>query len=157
MQEKQKVSLVLLDGSPTYVSSYTGAYKARQGPTDAASDEAHALAYFSLVFSNLDYVKTAQELETLPSWEERLAKCTSLLATSTGFAEKQLALAATSFYKKLRAADAYKTMNKVEGCVTLVRASENYAKISDDYGLQSVSFVTYKSEVKFIYLIILLF
>lgn len=56
---KETVSLVLLDGSPNYVSSYTGNFKARQ-KSDNQHAEASALTYFiSLFQEGVDSVKVS--------------------------------------------------------------------------------------------------
>lgn len=53
----EKVKLIFLDGSPTYVASHTGSYKARQKPDNKNAD-ADALTYFiSLFKEDIDYVK----------------------------------------------------------------------------------------------------
>lgn len=55
---KEKVTLLLLDGSPTYVASYTGNYKAHKGKTDNKNADADALTYFiSLFKDDVDYLK----------------------------------------------------------------------------------------------------
>lgn len=52
----EKVTLVLLDGSHSYVASHTGNYKARKNPDLSAAD-ADALTYFIMLFSDVDYLK----------------------------------------------------------------------------------------------------
>lgn len=52
---KEKITLVLLDGSPAYVASHTGNYKARKDVKQSA--DADALTYFIQLFSDVDYVK----------------------------------------------------------------------------------------------------
>lgn len=133
----EKVTLVLLDGSHSYVASHTGNYKARKNPDLSAAD-ADALTYFTMLFSDVDYLKTSKELQALPTWEERLARTTELLSSVTKYPEKELAVAAESFYKKLVAADAYQPENKYSGPVTLVRAEDNYVTLGNDYGLTPV-------------------
>jgi len=45
---------------------------------------------------------------------------------------------ALSFYNKLKAAHNYKPTAKVASPVTLIKPTENYAKLSADYGLSEV-------------------
>lgn len=52
----------------------------------------------------------------------------------------QLAVTAKSFLKKLFAAHHYKPMNKVDAEILLIKPTENYAKLSEDYDLNEVSF-----------------
>lgn len=47
---------------------------------------------------------------------------------------------ANCFYKKLVAADSFKMSNKVKCNVTLIKPTENYAKLEEDYGLTEVRF-----------------
>lgn len=55
--EREKVTLLLLDGSPSYVATYTGNFQARQRP-DEQTEDANALTYFiSLFKDDIDYVK----------------------------------------------------------------------------------------------------
>lgn len=50
----------------------------------------------------------------------------------------QVELTALAFYKKLLAAHNYKPTTKVNSPVTLIKPTENYAKLSADYGLSEV-------------------
>lgn len=60
---KEKVKLVLLDGSPTYVAAHTGNYKARQKPDNKNAD-ADALTYFiSLFKDDVDFIKVCRVLD----------------------------------------------------------------------------------------------
>lgn len=79
-----KATLVMLDGSPKYVSWYTEAHQSRVdvGSTDA-QNEAYALSYFGMVCSNLNYAKTTRELEILPSFEARLKRVAELISAAT--------------------------------------------------------------------------
>lgn len=77
----------------------------------------------------------------MPTWEARLARTTELLSSVTMYPEKELAVAAESFYKKLVAADAYQPANKYSGPVTLVRAQDNYVTLGNDYGLTPVRII----------------
>jgi fatty acid synthase len=52
---KEKCNLIMLDGSPTYVSWYTEAQSSRNARGTKAKDEAYALAYFGMVCAKLDY------------------------------------------------------------------------------------------------------
>jgi hypothetical protein len=51
----------------------------------------------------------------------------------------QLSQSATSFYKKLLAAHLYKTEAKINAKTLLLKPTENYAKLKEDYGLSEVS------------------
>lgn len=63
--ENEKCNLIMIDGSPTYVSWYTETQKQRNMAGTAASkgqDESYALAFFGLVCGKLDYKKVIQFL-----------------------------------------------------------------------------------------------
>jgi fatty acid synthase len=55
----ERVQLVLLDGSPSYVAAHTGNYRARHGPKQQSiqDEESDALTYFVSLFSDVDYQK----------------------------------------------------------------------------------------------------
>lgn len=135
----ERVQLVMLDGSPSYVAAHTGSYRARRSGRQTKQDEeSDALMYFISLFSDVDYQKTKQILSSLPTWEARLKHCTELLKGATPFPAEQLASSAESFYFKLAAADQYQPTNKFSGIVSLVRAKDNFMKLGDDYGLSTV-------------------
>lgn len=50
----------------------------------------------------------------------------------------QLAVTAKSFLKKLFAAHHYKPVNKIDADILLIKPTENYAKLDEDYGLGDV-------------------
>uniref|UniRef100_A0A7R9F4Y2 oleoyl-[acyl-carrier-protein] hydrolase n=1 Tax=Timema bartmani TaxID=61472 RepID=A0A7R9F4Y2_9NEOP len=56
----EQVSLLLLDGSPAYVSSHTVNYKAKHNKHSKQSEEADALTYFISLFKEVDYQKVPQ-------------------------------------------------------------------------------------------------
>uniref|UniRef100_A0A8D8PNC5 Fatty acid synthase n=1 Tax=Cacopsylla melanoneura TaxID=428564 RepID=A0A8D8PNC5_9HEMI len=132
-----KVNLVLLDGSHSYIASHTGSYKARQ--TNEAG-EADAFAFFIQQFnSSVDYAKTQKELQSLGSYKARLEKTTELLkAAGLPYSTTDIAQAAESFYQKLVLGDKYKPSSKLTGEIQLVRAKDNYVTLGDDYGLSSI-------------------
>lgn len=50
---------------------------------------------------------------------------------------------ATSFYKKLLAAHNYNPETKINAKTLLFKPTENYAKLSEDYGLSLVSYLSF--------------
>lgn len=131
-----KVSIVLLDGSHSYVASHTGNYKSRQ--TDPKQAEADALTYFILLFRDVDFQKTQKELQSLTNWNSKLKRTTEILSDATPYPANELAAAAQSFYQKLVAADSYQPSGKYTGEVTLIRAQDNYVNLGEDYGLTPI-------------------
>jgi len=53
----ERVQLVLLDGSPSYVSAHTGNYRARHAKQNRQDEESDALTYFISLFTDVDYQK----------------------------------------------------------------------------------------------------
>ncbi|XP_050089071.1 fatty acid synthase [Anopheles aquasalis] len=149
-----KCSLLLLDGSPRYVSWYTEAQKQRNanGEVVQAEDEAYALAYFAMVCGKLDYGKTAHELVSAKSWNERVAKCAEMVhAKAPQYSKQLLETTARSFVGKIVASHMYKPSSKISANVKLVKPTENYAKLQGDYGLsdlckQKVEILTVKGD-----------
>ncbi|CAO1363317.1 unnamed protein product [Diamesa hyperborea] len=135
--------LVMIDSSPTYVSWYTEAQKQRnvsgKSPTaQTTQDESFALAYFGMVCGNLDYKDTAKELIKLPSFEARLQKTAEIIHLKTKQPIDLLAITANSFIKKIIAAHHYKPTSKINADVLLIKPTENYAKLQNDYGLKDL-------------------
>ncbi|XP_058059390.1 fatty acid synthase [Anopheles bellator] len=149
-----KCSLMLLDGSPRYVSWYTEAQKQRNanGEVVQAVDEAYALAYFAMVCGKLDYGKTAHELVEAKSWNDRVAKCAEMVhAKAPQYSKQLLETTAKSFVGKIVASHMYKPSSKINANVKLVKPTENYAKLQGDYGLsdlcnQKVEILTVKGD-----------
>lgn len=140
----EKATLVMLDGSPKYVSWYTETNKRRtDGGSTAAQDEAYSLAYFGMVLANLDYVKTAKELETIATFDARLQRVTELICEATKYPIDIVKTTTLTFYKKLLVAHTYKPERKVTSNVTLIKPTENYVKLSTDYGLSEVNIILF--------------
>lgn len=89
-----------------------------------------------------------KELLSLPDWDTRLERSTQLLAGLTPFPNADLAVAAESFYKKLKAADSYKPSGTYRGPVTLVKSTDNFVTLDKDYNLTPVSTISVCSAVR---------
>jgi len=135
----EKATLVMLDGSPKYVSWYTEAHQSRvDGGSTLEQNEGYALAYFGMVLANLDYIKTAKELEALTTFEHRLQRVSELVSEATKYPVDTVKITTLTFYKKLLAAHTYKPERKLTSNVTLIKPTENYVKLATDYGLSEV-------------------
>ncbi|NEU32875.1 hypothetical protein GN156_19445, partial [bacterium LRH843] len=132
----EQVSLVLLDGSHSYVASHTGNYKSRH--VDPSQAEADALTYFIMLFKDVDYQKTQKEIQGVKSWDGKVSKAAELLKGATPYSESELAGAAQSFFQKLVAADSYQPSGKYNGHVTLIKAQDNFVNLGEDYGLSPI-------------------
>lgn len=138
----EKATLVMLDGSPKYVSWYTEAYQQRkEGGATLSQNEAFALAYFGMVAANLDYVKTAKEIESMATFELKLKAIAELISAKSKYPFETVHVAALKFFNKLVASHNYKPERKLTTSkVTLFKPTENYVKLAADYGLSEVSF-----------------
>lgn len=138
----EKATLVMLDGSPKYVSWYTEAHQQRkEGGATQLQSEAFALAYFGMVAANLDYIKTAKEIESLATFELKIKAIAELISAKTKYPVETVQIAALTFYNKLKASHNYKPERKLTTSnVTLFKPTENYVKLAADYGLSEVSF-----------------
>lgn len=139
----EKATLVMLDGSPQYVSWYTEAHQQRQkeGGATELQNQSFGLAYFGLVVANLDFIQTAKDLDTFATFELKLKRLAELIVQKTKYPADTIQLAALTFFKKLKAAHLYKPERKLNTSnVTLFKPTENYVKLAADYGLSEVKF-----------------
>lgn len=135
----ESAKLVMLDGAPKYVNWYTQTHKQRYNSSgDSNQNQSYALAYFGMVCGNLDYGGVARLLLKIPTWEAKVEKCAELLHAEIDQPVELIKQAAVTFYKKLKAADSFEAKYKVRCPVTLVKPTENYAKLQEDYGLSEV-------------------
>ncbi|XP_030757326.1 fatty acid synthase [Sitophilus oryzae] len=136
-KQGEKVKLLLIDGSPSFVAIHTG--KARSKITQSrAAEESEALFFFITQFKEEDQQKVIQELVKLKSLNERVAKTVEILGKSVPFSPEDLHAAALSFFLKVKAGDEYKPLDKFRGPVTLVKAKDNFVQGDEDYGLSKV-------------------
>uniref|UniRef100_A0A224X4N0 Fatty acid synthase n=1 Tax=Panstrongylus lignarius TaxID=156445 RepID=A0A224X4N0_9HEMI len=134
--QKEKCTLLLLDGSPEYVLTQTEHYRERAKSKNETADEADAFAYFISLFTGAEnYNKTKEELKALPDLKTRLKLCSERLNPLTGYDVEDISNAAFSFYKKLVAADKYQPLDTFKGQITLIKAEDNFTKGERDYGL----------------------
>jgi Thioesterase domains of type I polyketide synthases or non-ribosomal peptide synthetases len=55
----ERVQLLMLDGSPSYVAAHTGNYRARHAKGNKKDEECDALTYFIQLFSDIDVQKVS--------------------------------------------------------------------------------------------------
>lgn len=96
----QKAQLVLLDGSPKYVSWFTREQRSRMDngrDVSASEEEALGLAYFGLVCAGLSYAQTAKTLAQLRTFDERLDVIAQIIEKTTKHS-KELVSEVEAFY-----------------------------------------------------------
>ncbi|GAB0091808.1 Fatty acid synthase [Sergentomyia squamirostris] len=136
---KEVCSAIMLDGSPRYISMRTSNQKSMSPIAGTlAHEESKALAYFAMVGGQLDYRKVGKELEILPTYDDRLKRCTEMVHQATNMNPDLVSVTAHTFYKKLRAGDEYNPTGKIKSDVTLIKCSSNIAKLNDDYSLTDI-------------------
>uniref|UniRef100_A0A1L8DZ80 Fatty acid synthase n=1 Tax=Nyssomyia neivai TaxID=330878 RepID=A0A1L8DZ80_9DIPT len=136
---KEKTSVIMLDGSPRYVSSHTQSQKQRSAIAGSqAHDEAYSLAYFAMVAGHLDYSAVGKELEILPTYDDRLKRCTELVHEVTKHNHELISVTASTFFKKLLAGDSYQPTGKIKSDVTLIKCTSSVTKFSEDYDLSGI-------------------
>lgn len=133
----EKVYLVFLDGAPSYVSTHTGRAVEKIGEnTDKQQSE--AFVYFISQFTNIDQATVVRELMSLKTLEDRVKRTTEILTKLLPVKPEDISAAALSFYLKLVAGDKYKPSGIFKGDVTLVKASDNYVQMAEDYKCSEV-------------------
>ncbi|XP_017858729.1 PREDICTED: fatty acid synthase [Drosophila arizonae] len=139
LEETNEIAnIVMLDGAPTYVNWYTSSFKQRYTVDDNNSNQSYGLAYFGLVLANIDYKALVRLLLVIPTWEEKLEKFAELLSVEVTQPVETIKTAAKLFYKKLELADSFKPKLKLKSKVTLVKPTDNSAKMDEDYRLKEV-------------------
>ncbi|XP_048000881.1 fatty acid synthase-like [Leguminivora glycinivorella] len=125
------VQLVLVDGSPDFVTS-----SAMRG----LKREVGLLTYVGSLLYDLDPVKVTAELNILSSWEARLARMAELVVASGATVETAvLSEIARSFRRRLEIGNRYKPASNLCAPVTLFAAScPVRSDLDEDYGLRAL-------------------
>ncbi|XP_024117302.1 fatty acid synthase [Oryzias melastigma] len=135
-------TLFLLDGSHSYVAAYTQSYRAKLTPGRESEAETEALCAFIQQFTDIEYSKLVESLLILPDLKARVNTAVNLITSNLqNMKPDLLRFAASSFYKKLKVADAYVPSSKYHGKVVLLRArtsSEYEQNLGPDYRLSEV-------------------
>uniref|UniRef100_A0A8D3B9P6 Fatty acid synthase n=1 Tax=Scophthalmus maximus TaxID=52904 RepID=A0A8D3B9P6_SCOMX len=134
--------LFLLDGSHSYVAAYTQSYRAKLTPGKESEAETEALCAFIQQFTEIEYNKLLETLLPLSDLEARVNVAVDLIISGhKNINRDSLHFAASTFYYKLKAADAYVPTTKYHGDVMLLRAktsSEYEQNLGVDYKLSEV-------------------
>ncbi|XP_017037404.1 fatty acid synthase [Drosophila kikkawai] len=139
LEESNEVAnVIMLDGAPTYVNWYTSSFKQRYTADDDNNNQSYGLAYFGIVLANIDYKALVRLLLVIPTWEEKLERFAELMSNEITQPVETIKKSAKLFYKKLELADGYKPTLKLKSNVTLVKPTDNSAKLDEDYRLKEV-------------------
>ncbi|KAJ8891049.1 hypothetical protein PR048_010558 [Dryococelus australis] len=133
----EQVSIVLLDGSPAYITHHALAFK-NVHEKGSAVKEAQIVANIMNLYIDIDYDQTKDELEGLASWEERLAKCVDVLSRVSPYSPQQLTEVAETLNVRMVVGDNYHPSEKYQGEVILCKAKDNFTIPEEDYGLSKI-------------------
>ncbi|XP_033150589.1 fatty acid synthase [Drosophila busckii] len=137
-ETKEIANIVMLDGAPNYVNWFTSNFRQRYTVDDNNSKRSYGLAYFGIVLANIDYKSLVRLLLVIPTWEEKLEKFAELISVEINQPTETIKTAAEVFYKKLELADSFTPKLKLKSQVTLVKPTDNSAKMDEDYRLKEV-------------------
>lgn len=147
----EKSTLVMLDGAPRYLFSRMELYQQQATDTSAMSKEsAIAMAFYLMVFGNIQYVKMSKELDGIASLDLKLKHVSKSIAQKTKFPVDAVQLAAISFAKKMIFAHDHKPKRKLtDSNVILFKPNQNDMRRSHDYGLSEVKFCMNLCQIDF--------
>ncbi|XP_015126151.1 fatty acid synthase [Diachasma alloeum] len=132
------VQLKLLDGSPDYVKIHTqviGKQAAKNG-TDLKTDAVRkVLAFFIRQFNaDISFVNAYIALKEIDDYRAMMDRMAELIGP-TPFSSEDMKVAGMLFYYKILAAHDYKPTKKYAGSVTLIKSTDNFFSIGQDYNL----------------------
>ncbi|XP_014215720.1 fatty acid synthase [Copidosoma floridanum] len=137
----ETVNLTLIDGSPEFITLHTRTIgKQAEQITESLEDDGlkKALAFFiRQLNSTVGFLKAYYELRDVKSDEEMFNKMLDLIGT-TPFDAEDIKEAGILFFKKLKAANAYKPAGKYQGQIALFKAQDNFISLNSDYGLSKI-------------------
>ncbi|XP_055376639.1 fatty acid synthase [Condylostylus longicornis] len=139
--EGETVKLVLLDGSPKYVTIFTRTQlSVKAGQEDPSPDMKHSLglAYFGFVLGNLDYGEVIKVLLKEPTWDHKIKKVVDLISANIDKSPELITKTAISFYKKLEIAVAYSSDIHLKCNVTLIKPTDISVNLGEDYDLSEI-------------------
>ncbi|KAJ8898151.1 hypothetical protein PR048_003511 [Dryococelus australis] len=134
----EKVSLFLIGGSPSWLSTYVDNVRPAGETTDSSADENAALAYFVSEYLDLDIHEVRNKFETSSPRVKRSTLLAKLLAARSSCPSEQIVAAADSLYKRITTALTYKPKEKFKGSVSLFRTQNHDSNISYECDLFKV-------------------
>ncbi|KOC60060.1 Fatty acid synthase [Habropoda laboriosa] len=136
----EQVVLTLIDGSPDYVKYHSvNIGKHANEDVDVSEDGCRkALSFFIRQYNpKINFMQAYMMLREKSNDEEVLNKMVELINMPQLNVE-DLKIAGLMFYKKLLITYFYKPSNVYTGDITLIKASENFGDVENDYGLSKV-------------------
>ncbi|XP_011311362.1 fatty acid synthase [Fopius arisanus] len=132
------VQLKLLDGSPDYVKMHARIIGKQTSQTDAeftADACRKVLAFFVRQFNNeISFINVYTILKGIDDYRQMMDKMVDLIGPIK-YESDDLKAAGMMFYYKVLAANEYKPASKFNGPVTLIKSTDNFAALGQDYNL----------------------
>lgn len=146
----EKVTLVMIDGSPEYMSWIIELFQQHaenENTNDRtiSHDTVIALSFFVFVFdisNKFHYGQLLRDVDGLLTLDLKLKRVAEVIAQKTAFTVDAVHLAAISYSKKIKASIDYKPKRKLSAAsnAILFKTSDNNENLSADYGLSEVNF-----------------
>ncbi|XP_035227546.1 LOW QUALITY PROTEIN: fatty acid synthase-like [Stegodyphus dumicola] len=135
-------SLILLDGSPALVTSYTREHESHFLKDSQIEGEAQALCSFSFQFFDTDFRELKKELLALPSFADRVKyTAENIISACPNLQIEDVIAAFDLYYKKLLVSMKYTPKYRLKKDITLIKASESVdmtKTFSEVYDLEKV-------------------
>lgn len=148
----ERVTLVMIDGSPKYMSwamrlfqqhANTANDENGDGDSSISQDTVIAMTFILMIFdtNNFDYAQTMKDLDDIATLDLKLKHVAEMVAQTTKFTADTVHLAAVSFSKKIKASINYKPKRKLTAAsnAILFKTSDHDGNLSSDYGLSEVN------------------
>lgn len=150
----EKVTLVLIDGSPKYVNWAIELIQQREeykfGNSNTSVDNTIAGVFLS-AFGDFDYAQTIKQLDGIASLDSKLEYVSEIIAQKSKYTVDIVQSAAISFSKKVKATLNYTPKRKITTSnVILFKIPDNDAQFLTDYGLSEVNLLEIEKNFRLI-------
>ncbi|XP_012229663.2 fatty acid synthase [Linepithema humile] len=134
----EKVQLSLIDGSSAFVHLQTKQISRLLSNEDVMEGYVKAMAFFTIQFNkSITYLQACSMLANITQMEDIQENMLKVIG-DTPFDNEDLKIAGHLLFLKLLAASLYEPSKKFNGPVTLIKATDNYINIEEDYGLSKI-------------------
>ncbi|GBM53940.1 Fatty acid synthase [Araneus ventricosus] len=139
--------LIMLDGSPAFLSAYTRDHKLYFQSDSLANEEAQALCSYVLQFVDINMMEFKKELKNLPSLANRVKKSVEEISCKyKNLQPEDLTFSFDLYYKRVLIPLKYMPRHKLKKEVTLIKAADSVdmtKNISETYDLEEASWTAY--------------
>ncbi|XP_072399714.1 fatty acid synthase-like [Diabrotica undecimpunctata] len=131
----EKVEIVYIDGSPSYVHEVLK--KSHLIKDNSVDDSKVAILEFFCKIFQIEQKEVTKYLNNKPSFEKKLESVSELISKITGVDKLKVLTSADSFIKRIEAGFFYKPSVKLSGRILLIRRNDN-PFTTEDYDLNKV-------------------